>query len=343
LVVGFCVSLAFTPLVRILALRTGNIDLPIGNKIHKSATPLMGGVAIYLGFAIAALMVAPRTHALVGLVIGGAAAAAVGVVDEFVSLPPLVHLSGQVAAAVVAVVAGIGIVHAVSSPLAGLTAPGITLPWSIGFLLTVFWLVGMMNTVNFLDGLDGLATGVACLAALLLAIWASEPQRFFLPAAQHREDLLLPLAFAGALLGFLPYNWHRARIFIGDSGSMSVGLLIAALAIVGPAKLGTALLILIIPVLDVAWAVVRRVLRGRSFLTGDKQHVYHRMMELGMSHTATVLTLYGLCFALGFLDLVFVKEARLVAFIVFAILTIAGFVALEVRASKNMRSTTPVV
>jgi UDP-N-acetylmuramyl pentapeptide phosphotransferase/UDP-N-acetylglucosamine-1-phosphate transferase len=151
----------------------------------------------------------------------------------------------------------------------------------------------------------------------------------------HHEDLFLPLALAGAIAGFLPFNWHRARIFLGDSGSVFLGLGIGALAIVGPAKLGTALLVLIIPILDVAWAMVRRQLQGRSFLTGDKQHVYHRMLELGFGYTSTVLVLYLLCGALGVLDLFLFKTAKLVAFVVLAAVTAGSFVLLEARASRR--------
>lgn len=334
LLAGFGAALILTPVVRWLAVRTGDLDLPVGQKIHQRATPLMGGVAIYVAFAIATVALVPITAPVVGLLAGGLGAVVVGLLDEFLNLPPLVHLGGQALAALVAIVTGVGVVQSVHLPWMSLLAPGHSIPFVLGLALTLFWLVGMMNTVNFLDGLDGLATGVAALAAFILAIWASEPQRFFLPGG-HREDLLLPLAFGGALLGFLPYNWRRASIFLGDSGSMFLGLALGALSIIGPAKLGTALLVLMIPVLDVAWAIVRRHLRGRSFLSGDKQHVYHRMLELGLGHSATVLVLYSLCLSIGILDLLLVSMAKLVAFIVLALAASAGFIALERRANRR--------
>jgi UDP-GlcNAc:undecaprenyl-phosphate GlcNAc-1-phosphate transferase len=139
----------------------------------------------------------------------------------------------------------------------------------------------------------------------------------------------------GALLGFLPYNWHQARIFLGDSGSMFLGFALGALSIVGPTKLGTALLVLVIPVLDVAWAIVRRQARGRSFLSGDKQHVYHRMLDLGMGHRQTVVALYVLCILLGGLDLWLVKMQKLVAFLVVALIAGGMYVALEIRAGRT--------
>jgi UDP-GlcNAc:undecaprenyl-phosphate GlcNAc-1-phosphate transferase len=337
-VVGFGAAVVLTPLVRILSLRLGVIDLPIGMKIHERATPLMGGVAVYLAFALAAATILPMSGAVVGLLVGGLAAVVVGIADDVLKLPPLVHLAGQVAAALIAVVTGLGFVHNVSNPLGSLTTPGLVLPAALGVAVTLFWLVGMMNTMNFLDGLDGLVTGVGALAALLLAIWAGEPQRFYLPAT-HPEYELLPLALFGALLGFLPFNWHRARIFIGDPGTMFLGLALGGLSIVGPAKLGTALLVLLIPVLDVAWAIVRRQLQRRSFLSGDKQHFYHRMLELGLSHTTTVIVLYVLCAGLGLLDLYLVRLQKLVAFAVLAVVVVVAFVYLEVRATRRRAAT----
>jgi UDP-GlcNAc:undecaprenyl-phosphate/decaprenyl-phosphate GlcNAc-1-phosphate transferase len=333
---GFCASVLLTPLMRRLAIKLGIIDLPVGLKIHKRATPLMGGVAVYIAFSLSAAAALPVDKAVLGLLAGGACAVIVGVLDEKLTLPPLVHLVGQIVAALVVVYAGIGVVRTVSMPFSGLTAPGLRLPFAIGLVLTVLWLVGMMNTMNFLDGLDGLAAGVAAISALLLAAWGVEaPGRYFPISTGPHDDIVMPLALAGALLGFLPYNWHRARIFLGDSGSMFLGLAIGALSIVGPAKLGTALLILIIPVLDVAWAIVRRQVRGRSFLAGDKQHVYHRMLELGMGYTTTVFVLYFLCLSLGALDLLLHKSAKLIAFVILAILASAAFIGLEVRATRT--------
>jgi UDP-GlcNAc:undecaprenyl-phosphate GlcNAc-1-phosphate transferase len=295
----------------------------------------MGGVAVFSAFAIASAISLPFTAPVLGLLFGGLAAVTLGVLDEKLNLPPLVHLAGQIAAAGIAIVAGLGTIRAISLPFTSLSTPGYALPEVVSLALTLFWLVGMMNTVNFLDGLDGLAAGICAEVALLLALWGSEPARFHLLAGLHHEDVLLPLALLGAILGFLPFNWHVARIFLGDSGAMFLGLAIGALNIVGPAKLGTALVILVIPVLDVAWAIVRRQLRGRSFLTGDKQHVYHRMLELGMSHTGTVLTLYGIVAVLGGLDLWLMKGPKFIAWVLLASLTFAVFVMLETQAASS--------
>jgi len=329
-----------TPAAIYAAGRFNIIDRPVGLKIHKTATPLLGGVAVYIAFAVAAVATLPLTPTVTGLLVGGLVAVIVGVVDEKVSLPPLVHLIGQAVVAGVAILAGVGFVRTISLPTAGLTAPGLVVPGAVGLLFTLVWLVGMMNTINFLDGLDGLASGVVALAALLLAIWASEPRRFFLPGT-HQENLFLPLALAGALIGFLPFNWRPARIFLGDSGALFLGLAVGALSITGATKLGTALLVLIIPVLDVAWAIVRRSMHGRSFLSGDKQHVYHRLLELGVGYRRVVLLFYLLCVALGALDLLLLKLLKLIAFIVLAGVMAAGFWLLEIRASRLANSHEP--
>lgn len=336
--VALVLGLLVTPAAIAAAVRFGVIDQPLGLKLHKRPTPLLGGVAVYVAFAVSALLFLPLGGPVLGILAGGFVAVVVGIVDDRFSLPPLVHLAGQTLAAVVTVVAGAGVIRHVSIPWAAANYQGSwEIPLALGVPFTIFWLVGMMNTVNFLDGLDGLSTGVGIIAALLLALWATYSNHYVahLSGGWHHADLLLPLMLAGGLLGFLPYNWNPARIFIGDSGAMFVGMALATLSIIGPDKIGTALLILIIPVLDVAWAIVRRQMRGRSFLAGDKQHVYHRMIELGMSHLATVLSLYALCIALGALDLLLTKLYKLIAFALLGALTIGAFVWLEIAGSRQ--------
>jgi UDP-N-acetylmuramyl pentapeptide phosphotransferase/UDP-N-acetylglucosamine-1-phosphate transferase len=204
----------------------------------------------------------------------------------------------------------------------------------------VFWIVGMMNTVNFLDGLDGLAGGVAAIAALFLGLWAWHMAGSGY-VTRDEQNVILPLILCGALLGFLVYNWAPARVFMGDSGAMFLGFALGALSIFGPVKLGTALLLLIVPIVDVAWAIVRRLLGRRSFASGDKHHIYHRMLELGMSRRSVVLAFYALCIALGVLDLLLVKKQKLAADAVVAVLAAAGAVALEVRGRRAEARTRP--
>ena len=360
LLVALVAALLLTPVAERLAIRYRVMDKPIGQKIHKLPMPLLGGLAVYVAFLIATALFLPLRGPVLGIIVGGGVAVIVGIMDDRFNLPPLVHLGGQFLAAVVTVVAGVGIVRYLSIPweplnghlsngrpcLAHAATPCSSsweLPAIVGLGFTLLWMVGMMNAVNFLDGLDGLSTGVCAITAALLAVWASHLQNFIShPAASfHHADFLLPVILLGALLGFLPYNWHPARIFIGDSGVMFAGLALATLSILGPAKIGLALLVLAIPILDVAWAIVRRQLRGRSFLSGDKQHVYHRMLELGMSHTSTVLSLYGLCIALGIVDFAATKLVKLAAFAIVAVVTVIAFIYLEVAGNHREEQIRP--
>jgi UDP-GlcNAc:undecaprenyl-phosphate GlcNAc-1-phosphate transferase len=358
LLVAFVSAVLLTPVAERVAIRYRVMDKPIGQKIHKLPMPLLGGLAVYAAFVIASALFLPLKGPVLGIVVGGGVAVAVGIIDDRFNLSPLVHLAGQFLAAVVTVVVGVGIVRFVSIPWGPLNGhycpPHITaahqcstgswqVPAVIGLAFTLLWMVGMMNAVNFLDGLDGLSTGVCAITAALLAVWASHLQNFIAnpTATFHHADFLLPTILLGALLGFLPFNWHPARIFIGDSGVMFVGLGLATFSILGPAKIGLALLVLAIPILDVAWAIVRRQLAGRSFLAGDKQHVYHRMLELGMSHTSTVLSLYALCLALAVADYAATKLVKLAAFAVVTVVTIIAFIYLEVAGNHRHEQIRP--
>src|SRR5918911_1269392 len=295
---AFLLAVALVPLGIRLAWRFGVVDHPVGNKIHARPTPLMGGAAMAASFLVVTLLF-PRhwpNQALVGLLVGCALATLLG----------FGHAPDNVAHAVTLVA---------------------------GILFTVFWIVGMMNTVNLLDGLDGLAGGVAAIAALFLGLWAWHMAGSGY-VTRDEQNVILPLILCGALLGFLVYNWTPARVFMGDSGAMFIGFALGALSIFGPVKLGTALLLLIVPIVDVAWAIVRRLLGRRSFASGDKHHIYHRMLELGMSRRSVVLAFYALCIALGVLDLLLVKKQKLAADAVVAVLAAASAVALEVRGRR---------
>lgn len=269
-------------------------------------------------------------------------------VDELRRLRPSLHFAGQIGCVVVALCLGFPRIERVSDPhrnssmylsaLLGIRsgihdgAPALTLALGVGF--TIFWIVGMMNTINFLDGLDGLAGGVSAIAALYLALWALAMAHSGY-VTYNNQNVILPLILGGAILGFLPYNWAPARVFMGDSGAMFIGFALGALCIFGPVKLGTAMLILVVPILDVAWAIVRRLLGRRSFASGDKHHIYHRMLELGMSRRAVVLTFYAISLALGVLDLNVAKFQKLIVLSIVAILATVGAILLEVQGRRQ--------
>lgn len=352
LALAFLVAVLLMPAMIRLAWRLGVVDRPVGNKIHARPTPLMGGLAVAVAFiAIAAIYPSLHPHgynrAFLALLAGCALATALGVIDEIAHLKPLHHFIGQISCVIVALAIGFPRIDRVSDPHANASmylsslvgihsgardaAPLLTFLLGVGF--TIFWIVGMMNTINFLDGLDGLAGGVAAIAALYLAIWALTMAHSGY-VTYNNQNVLLPMILAGAILGFLPYNWAPARVFMGDSGAMFIGFALGALCIFGPVKLGTALLILAVPVLDVAWAIIRRLLGRRSFASGDKHHIYHRMLELGMARRAVVLTFYAMCIALGLLDLQLVKIQKLIVLGIVALVAGMGAVLLELRGRR---------
>src|SRR5439155_13818773 len=168
-------------------------------------------------------------------------------------------------------------------------------PFAVGF--TVLWIVGMINSINFIDGLDGLSSGVTLIAALTLgtiSLTNTVAQPFI---------ALLCFALAGALLGFLRWNFQPAAIFTGTSGTMAVGYALAVLSILGLAKVAVALLVLGVPIIDTFWIIVRRLLNGRSPFSADRGHIHHRLLDLGLSHRQTVVLIYGICAGLGILSL----------------------------------------
>jgi UDP-N-acetylmuramyl pentapeptide phosphotransferase/UDP-N-acetylglucosamine-1-phosphate transferase len=347
LAIAYVVAAALTPVGIRVATRLRILDLPVGDKIHAKATPLLGGVPMALTFIVIAAFFPSlerpwQNHALGGLLAGCLAATILGVVDDKLRLKPLWHLLGQICVVAVAIAAGFPVVSEISNPLVPVSgtsvasvnlasAIGPTLALLAGSLFTVFWLVGMMNTVNFLDGLDGLAGGVCAIAALFLCLWAVVVVREGYPPTHDNQNVVLPLILCGAISGFLVFNWAPARVFMGDSGSMFLGFTVGALSIFGPVKLGTAMLVLVVPVVDVAWAIARRVLSRRSFMAGDKQHIYHRLLHLGWSRRQVVLTFYAATIVLGLLDLEFVKVQKLIVLSIVAVGAIALAVLVEVR------------
>jgi UDP-N-acetylmuramyl pentapeptide phosphotransferase/UDP-N-acetylglucosamine-1-phosphate transferase len=163
--------------------------------------------------------------------------------------------------------------------------------WGMVIAITVFWVMGMMNTVNWLDGLDGLATGVGLIAAVMFAIHSYR--------LGQMEIALFPTALAGACLGFLPFNFYPARVFLGTAGAMVLGYTLATLSILAPARIATALLVLGVPIVDVAWLIVSRWRRGMSPTHGGRDHLHHRLLDLGLSQQQIVLIYYLLCIIFG--------------------------------------------
>jgi UDP-GlcNAc:undecaprenyl-phosphate GlcNAc-1-phosphate transferase len=216
---------------------------------------------------------------------------------------------GQLALAVLVVLAGVTITY-LNNPVGQPAIINLSEPFAIGF--TMLWVVGMINSINFIDGLDGLSSGIALIAAATLGLISFTTAAG--PAGQPLVGLLC-FVLAGSLLGFLRWNFHPATIFIGTSGVMFVGYTLAVLSILGTAKVAVALLVLGVPVIDTFWIIVRRVATGRSPFTPDRGHIHHRLLGLGLSHSQTVLAIYGICIVLAAASFVLSGTGQLYAFL----------------------------
>jgi UDP-GlcNAc:undecaprenyl-phosphate GlcNAc-1-phosphate transferase len=243
---------------------------------------------------------------LLGLFGGAVLATVLGALDDRFDLRARWQFLGQLALALVAVAAGITVAF-IGDPF----GPGpIRFIAPIGIAFTVVWIVGMINSLNFIDGLDGLSTGIALIAAVTLGVLSL--------TQQVNEPLVALLCFvvAGGLLGFLRWNFHPAVIFQGSAGVMFMGYVLAVLAILGSAKVVVALLVLAVPIIDTFWVIVRRLSSGRSPFSPDRGHIHHRLLDLGLSHRSTVLLIYLVCATLGLMSLLVSSATGVFAFLV---------------------------
>ena len=331
LIAGFVLAclatMAVTPLVRAYARRRGVVDRPEARRVNTRAVARGGGIAIAFGFLAVSLVMLALNYGLgmnfvdepagvgarqmTALLAGAALAAGIGLFDDFLQLRARWQLLGQLALASAAVVLGVN-VATVNFPLASngtLNLANIGGP--IVAAATLLWIVGMINSINFIDGLDGLSTGIALIAAVTLGtislgVGTNEPEPFV---------ALFCFILAGALAGFLRWNFHPASIFSGTSGIMFVGYTLAVLSILGAGKIAVALLVLGVPIMDTFWIIVRRMAARRSPFGADRGHIHHRLLDLGLSHRDTVLVIYGVCILLAILSLVLSGTGQMYAFL----------------------------
>ena len=320
LVVGFVVAclitMATTPIVRNYARRYGMVDRPEARRVNKRAIARGGGIAILLGFVIVsvALLVAnsviglhfvdrpqiitrPKTLALLG---GAVLAVGIGLLDDWFQLRARWQFFGQFLLAGAAVALGVA-VTSINDPFAAkgtLLLSDLPISDVVVVVATFIWIVGMINSMNFIDGLDGLSSGIALIAAVTLGIISltADPIQPYVA--------MFCFVLAGALAGFLRWNFHPATIFAGTSGIMLIGYVLAVLSILGSAKIAVAALVLGVPIIDTFWIIVRRVATGRSPSSPDRGHIHHRLLDLGLSHRGTVLVIYAVCLLLATLSIV---------------------------------------
>lgn len=324
-VIAGVVSVLATPAIVRLALRLRIVDADgHDRRMHDLPKPRVGGIAVFFGFAFALfamLGVALGTpfglipaaeqfdaiHRLVGLLFGSLLILGVGIWDDVMQMRPRNKLLAQIVVASVSMLYGF-VIPGMNNPFDH--NPGtnwIDFPIWLGVPLTLLWYVGMMNAINFLDGLDGLLTGVAAISSLFL----------FVISVVHGNPVvaLVVIALAGSALGFLPYNFNPARIILGDAGSLFIGYVFATVSIIGASKTAIAisivvpLLVLALPVLDTAVAIVRRARSGKRITEADRGHFHHQLIfRFGLNVRQAVLLLYAVCFVLGAVALAFSGE-----------------------------------
>jgi len=302
-VFAFLLALAvtgtLTPIAGRIARRYGAVVRPTERGLAQTDTPLLGGLAILVGVVLAALLWVPDTPLthVSAIVIGACVIALVGVIDDLVDLHPAVKLLGQIAAAVIVVAGGVKLTSIVL-PFVGQLAFPRAGPLHAGPILSVIFLVGVMNAVNFSDGIDGLAAGLCVIDGVAFSVLAFDlargPTAIAVVAAAT-----LAAATAGGALGFLIHNFHPASVFMGDSGSNLLGYLLGVTAIQGSLKtqaviaLVVPLVILAVPFLDTAFVVAKRLKYGYKPWSADMNHFHHRMARIGFSQRRTVAYLYG--------------------------------------------------
>ncbi|BAU13617.1 glycosyl transferase family protein [Leptolyngbya sp. NIES-3755] len=295
--ISFLVVLVATPIVNRLGRRVGLVDQPNHRKVHKRPMVRLGGVAMFIGVVVALLIVwliggfgvfKPGKESEVwGVAIGGIAFFLIGLADDLFSLSPKTRLVLQFVVAGLAWQSGVQI-DFLTNPIAGL----VSLPEWASLPITVIWLVGMANAINWIDGLDGLAAGVSGIAAFVMfwtCLFMGQPQA-----------ALFAAALAGATFGFLRYNFNPAQIFMGDGGAYFIGFTLAGVGIIGLVKSVTTVAVLLpyvilaVPILDMSAVIVDRLRRGKSPFVADKRHLHHRLLKAGLSQRLAVLFIYSL-------------------------------------------------
>jgi UDP-GlcNAc:undecaprenyl-phosphate GlcNAc-1-phosphate transferase len=308
LVLGISAGLA--ALLAPLAGRLGHwlniVDRPGGRRAHQGAVPRLGGVALFGAFVVAIGVAAGQGSLtagysggdftrLRGLLIGGLGAFTIGLIDDRFDLPPLPQFVFQFVLSLVALATLLWL-ERFTLPFLGYVELE-AYPWGawVYVPLTIVWMMGMMNTVNWLDGLGGLAAGVGAILCLVLAI--------HMHRVEQPSVALLPLALLGALLGFLPYNMAPSRVFLGSAGALFLGYALGGLGLIAGGRVATVLLVMGLPIVDVVWRIIDRVRHRRSPVQADRGHLHFRLLDLGLSERTIVLLYWGFCALFGLLAL----------------------------------------
>ena len=333
------ISFAVTPLAIRLAPRIGAMDIPKDKRrMHSRPMPRFGGLSMFLGTELALAFFLHHDPKVLTILIGGACIYAVGVVDDIRGMDAKVKFALQIASAIIIYIGGIRIGF-VKNPFD--EEAYVMFPDWLSFVITVLWVVGITNTVNLIDGLDGLAAGVATIASACIAYTA-------VLSGQYEVGLAM-LAVSGGAMGFLPFNFHPARIFMGDSGSLFLGFMIAAISILGSTKGATLIativpfLVLGLPIFDTTFAIIRRWVNGYPIMRADKGHIHHRIMATGIGQRRTVLIMYCISAIMGMVAVLVVQRMMLEAavLVVVAGILVCVFIADHASIKEIFREGIP--
>lgn len=345
LVATAVLSFLLTPLAIRFAPRLGAIDVPdSARRIHQRPIPRTGGLAVatsFIAVGVAGFVISQvfdialpgrpvRSVEIAALMIGVAIGALIGYIDDRYQLRARWQFAAQFVLAGIALLGGIRI-DRLPNPLGdrAIFLDGSEIGTIAAVAATTLWIVGMLNSANFVDGLDGLLAGVSLIAVTTLGVIS-----MVVPPIQPVVAMLCAL-LAGSLLGFLPYNFHPARVFIGTAGVFAVGYALAVLSVLGTAKVAVALLVLGVPVIDTFWIIIRRLTERRSPFSADRGHFHHRLLDLGLTQRQVVLLIYAICAVLAVLSLALSGRGQISAFLV---IVLVGGVALYVLTRRAGRS-----
>ena len=335
LVSAMLIAFITTPVVKSLAERVGAVDVPKdGRRMHDHPIPRMGGLAIFLGFLLSALVFVPLSQSMRGMLLGAILIVILGIFDDIYALPALPKLLIQIGAALIAVLHGNDI-QVISNPNIFSENPYWVLGgWAIP--VTVIWIVAITNAVNLIDGLDGLAVGVATISSLSMLVIAM--------LVSENVVALTTAALAGGCIGFMPYNHNPAKIFMGDTGSTFLGFVLATVSIQGLFKFYTIIsfavpfLMLGLPLFDTCFAIIRRLSKGQNPMSPDRSHVHHRLIDMGFNQKQAVGILYVISAILGLSAVVLTTSGALKAMMLLCALCLAGFIAYRVSIGHNEHS-----
>ena len=333
-IVALALSFASTPAAKWFAQRVGAIDVPKDSRrIHKSPIPRLGGLAILVGFLISVLLFVDITLQIRGILMGAIIIAIIGVIDDIIQLPAPVKLIAQIIAALIAVWHGV-IIDTFSNPFV-FSASEYWHLRSFSIPVTVICIVAITNSVNLIDGLDGLAAGVSIISSivmLIISLMVSDP-----------NVALIMAALAGACLGFLPYNFNPAKIFMGDTGALLLGYILSTVSILGLFKFyavvsfAAPFLVLALPLFDTSFAFLRRLLKGKNPMSPDRGHFHHRLLDMGLSQKQAVVVLYIISGLLGLAAVVVATSDKIRALLLVIALMIAAVIVFFVYRGKRTK------